>query len=297
MSYKRMKEEEARMEAEVRKLLQEAQSVDEAEDRAYGRNKRGDELPKELAFRESRLKKIREARAALEAEARAEDEEGEDRRGKGTGAPDGKAQRNFTDPESKIMPVSGGKHFEQCYNAQAAVDSAQQIITAADVTEQPSDKKQAVPMAKQVKENVGGLPGEISADAGYFSSSVVEELTAAGIDVYIPPDKMRHAYKMPTAPRGRIPKSLSTADRMRRKLKTKLGRKRYALRKELPEPVFGQIKQARGFRQFLFRGKEKVRAEWRFICTGHNVLKLHRAWGSALAGPPAAGQYHPLQAT
>ena len=296
MSYKRMKEEEARLEAEVRKLLQEAQSVDEAEDRAYGRNKRGDELPQELAFRESRLRKIREARAALEAEARAEDEEGEDKRGKGTGAPDDKAQRNFTDPESKIMPVSGGKHFEQCYNAQAAVDSAHQIITAADITDQPSDKKQAVPMAEQVKENIGDLPRQMSADAGYFSSNVVEELTAAGVDVYMPPDKTRHAYKMPVAPRGRIPKGLSTADRMRRKLKTKLGRKRYGLRKELPEPVFGQIKQARGFRQFLFRGKEKVRAEWRFICTGHNVLKLFRALSTGPVGPRTTGQSSHLSA-
>jgi transposase len=294
MSYKRMKEEEARLEAEVQELLKKAQSVDEAEDRVCGRNRRGDELPEELAFRESRLKKIREARAALEAEARAEAKEGEDKSGKGTGAPEDKAQRNFTDPESKIMPVSGGKDFEQCYNAQAAVDSAQQVITAADVTDQPSDKKLAVPMAKQVKENVGGLPRQMSADAGYFSSNVVEELTAAGIDVYIPPDKMRHAYKMPTAPQGRIPKGLSTTDRMRRKLRTKQGRKRYGLRKELPEPVFGQIKQARGFRQFLLRGKEKVRGEWRFICTGHNVLKLFRAWSSGPVGLPATGQWGPL---
>ena len=140
-------------------------------------------------------------------------------------------------------------------------------------------------MVKQVEENLGELPGQLSADAGYFSSKVVEELTAAGIDVYIPPDKMRHAYKAPPAPRGRIPKGLSTADRMRRKLRTKQGRKRYGLRKELPEPVFGQIKQARGFRQFLLRGKEKVRGEWRFICTGHNVLKLFRAMTTGLAGP------------
>lgn len=287
MSYKRMKEEEARLEAEVRELLQKAQSEDEAEDRLYGKNKRGDELPKELAFRESRLKKIREAKAALEADAQAQAEaqEGKDKPGKGTGVPEDKAQRNFTDPESGIMPVSGGKNFEQCYNAQAAVDSAQQVITAADVTQRPSDKEQAVPMVKQVEENLGELPGLLSADAGYFSSKVVEELTAAGIDVYIPPDKMRHAYKAPPAPRGRIPKGLSTADRMRRKLRTKQGRKRYGLRKELPEPVFGQIKQARGFRQFLLRGKEKVRGEWRFICTGHNVLKLFRAMTTGLAGP------------
>lgn len=290
MSYKRMKEEEARLEAEVRELLQKAQSEDEAEDRLYGKNKRGDELPKELAFRESRLKKIREAKAALEADAQAQAEaqEGKNKPGKGTGVPEDKAQRNFTDPESGIMPVSGGKNFEQCYNAQAAVDSAQQVITAADVTQRPSDKEQAVPMVKQVEENLGELPGQLSADAGYFSSKVVEELTAAGIDVYIPPDKMRHAYKAPPAPRGRIPKGLSTADRMRRKLRTKQGRKRYGLRKELPEPVFGQIKQARGFRQFLLRGKEKVRGEWRFICTGHNVLKLFRAMTTGLAGPSTA---------
>ncbi len=251
MSYKRMKEEEARLEAEVRELLQKAQSTDEAEDRAYGKNKRGDELPKELSFRESRLQKIREAEAALEAESMVEAEEKQDKSDKGTEAPDGKAQRN---------------------------------------------KKQAVPMVKQVKENTGDLPRQMSADAGYFSSNVVGELTASGIDVYIPPDKMRHAYKMPAAPRGRIPKGLSTADRMRRKLKTKLGRKRYGLRKELPEPVFGQIKQARGFRQFLLRGKEKVRAEWRFICTGHNVLKLFSALTSVLAELAAADECRHLSA-
>jgi transposase len=296
MSYKRMKEEEARLEAEVRGLLQKAQSTDEAEDRAYGKNKRGDEIPQELAFRESRLQKIREAKAALEAEARAEAEERKDKSDNGTGAPGDKAQRNFTDPESKIMPVSGGKNFEQCYNAQAAVDSAHQIIAAADVTDEPSDKKQAVPMVKQVKENTGDLPRQMSADAGYFSSNVVEELTATGIDVYMPPDKMRHAHRTPAAPRGRIPKGLSTADRMRRKLKTKLGRKRYGLRKELPEPVFGQIKQARGFRQFLLRGKEKVRGEWRFICTGHNVLKLFSALTSGLAEPAVADRCRALSA-
>lgn len=117
-------------------------------------------------------------------------------------------------------------------------------------------------MMQQVKDNTGKLPREMSADAGYFSSEEVIKLSAPGVAVHMPPDKTRHTYKMPAAPRGRIPQSLSVADRMRRKLKTKLGRKRYGLRKELPEPVFGQIKQVRGFRQFLLRGKEKVRAEW-----------------------------------
>jgi hypothetical protein len=285
MSYKRMKEEESRLEAEVQQLLKNAKAEDEEEDRRYGKDRRGDELPKELAFRESRLKKIREARVALEAEAK----EGKDKSGKAGGEPEDKAQRNFTDPASKIMPMAGGKHFEQCYNAQAAVDSAHQIIVAADITEQSSDRQQAVPMMKQVEENTGELPRQMSADAGYFSSNTVEVLTAAGIDVYIPPDKMHHAYKMPAAPRGRIPNGLSTVDRMRRKLKTKQGRKRYGLRKELPEPVFGQIKQARGFRQFLLRSTEKVRSEWRVICTGHNLLKLFRACNSGLAGQSSTG--------
>ena len=282
MSYKRMKEEEARLEAEVRDLLSKAEVVDEEEDRTYGKNKRGDELPKELAFRVSRLKKIREARAAIEAEARLEAEQ---LPGKGgTGVPEDKAQRNFTDPESHIMPLSGGKQFEQAYNAQAAVDSANQIIVAAKVIEQPSDKGQATPMMQQVKENTGALPREMSADAGYFSSDEVTKLTTTGIDVYIPPDKMRHTHKMPAAPRGRIPQSLSIANRMRRKLRTKRGKKRYGLRKELPEPVFGQIKQVRGFRQFLLRGKEKVHNEWQLICTGHNMLKLFGAHKTGLVG-------------
>lgn len=284
MSYQRMKEEEARLVAEVQDLLGKAEAVDEEEDRTYGSNKRGDELPKELVFRESRLQKIREARAALEAEALAEAERAKDEGKKASGVPKDKAQRNFTDPDSHIMPAPGGKHFEQAYNAQAAVDSANQVIVAAEVTDQPSDRGQAVPMIERVKANTGRLPREMSADAGYFSSDAVTDLTADGIDVYMPPDKMHHAYKMPAAPRGRIPKGLSIVDRMRRKLRTKHGRKRYGLRKELPEPVFGQIKQVRGFRQFLLRGKEKVQSEWQFICTGHNVLKLFRAYNYRLVG-------------
>lgn len=284
MSYKRMREEEARLEAEIVELLKKAEAEDAEEDRRYGRDKRGDELPPELAFREGRLAKIREAKAALEAEARAEVERGGGKGGKATGVPADKAQRNFTDPESRIMPAPGGKQFEQCYNAQAAVDSTRQVIVAAEVTQQPSDKGQAVPLMEQVQANTGGLPREMSADAGYFSSEAVQELTARGIDVYMPPDRMQHTYSMPAAARGRIPTGLSTADRMRRKLRTKQGRKRYGLRKELSEPVFGQIKQARGFRQFLLRGKVKVQGEWQLICTGHNLLKLFGARNAGLVG-------------
>jgi transposase len=284
MSYKRMKEEEDRLEAEVKELLAKAEATDAEEDRQYGEDKRGDELPEELAFRESRLRKIREAREALEIEAKREAKVAKKTGKKATGIPDDKAQRNFTDPESKIMPAPGGKHFEQAYNAQVAVDSKNQIIVAADVVDETNDKKQAIPMMKQVKRNTGKLPREMSADTGYFSENAVEGLTADSIDVYMPPDRTNHTNKKQAAPRGRIPKGLSIADRMRRKLKTKRGRERYGLRKELPEPVFGQIKQARGFRQFLMRGKEKAKSEWQIICTGHNILKLFASWRKGLLG-------------
>ena len=284
MSYKRMKEEEARLEAEVKELLEKAEATDAEEDRQYGEVKRGDELPEELAFREKRLKKIREAREALEIEAKREAKLVRKAGKKATGIPDDKAQRNFTDPESKIMPAPGGKHFEQAYNAQAVVDSANQIIVAADVVDETNDKKQAIPMMKQVESNMGRLPDAILADTGYFSADAVEGLAADGVEVYIPPDKTNHTDKNIAMPRGRIPNGLSLADRMRRKLRTKRGREHYGLRKELSEPVFGQIKQARGFRQFLMRGKKKVKGEWRLICTGHNLLKLFAAWRNGLHG-------------
>lgn len=281
MSYKRMQEEEKRLEAEVAELLKRAETVDEEEDRRYGKDKKGDELPKELAFRESRLKKIKEAKAALEAEARlaAEKEPGE---GEEEVMPPDKAQRNFTDPDSHIMPAPGGKHFIQAYNAQAAVDSANQVIVAAEVTNKPTDRGQSEPMMEVVKINTGQLPRQMSADAGYFSGDAVKNLTSLGIDVYMPPNRIGHRFTLPPAPRGRIPKCLSTADRMRRKLRTKKGKERYGLRKELPEPVFGQIKQVRGFDQFLLRGSDKVSSEWKFICTGHNMLKLFKAYRQGL---------------
>jgi hypothetical protein len=165
----------------------------------------------------------------------------------------------------------------QAYNAQAAVDSANQIIVVAEVTNKPTDRGQAEPMMEIVKDNVGQLPCQMSADAGYFSSDAVSNLTALGIDVYMPPDKMGHRFTFPPAPRGRIPQCLSIADRMRRKLRTKKGKERYGLRKELPEPVFGQIKQVRGFDHFLLRGLDQVNCEWKVICTGHNLLKLFKA--------------------
>ena len=275
-----MREREEQLACEVDELLRRAQEVDEQEDRRYGREKRGDELPEELAFRESRLesrlRKIREAKAALEAEARAAAEQAESEGRNHPGVPRDKAQRNFTDLDSKIMPVPGGKDFQQSYNCQAVVDNAHQVILAARATCQPSDKGQAVAMVEEAIGNVGATPKEVSADAGYYSAQEVEELYALGVDPFVAPDRTRHGRELPAAPRGRIPGHLSARDRMRRKLRTKRGRQRYGLRKETVEPVFGQIKQGRGFRQFLLRGLEKVNREWSLISTGHNLLKLFR---------------------
>ena len=285
MSYRRMKEKEEQLAAEVAELLRRAQEVDDEEDRRYGKDKRGDELPEELAFREGRLEKIREAMAALEAEAQAAAEaEGKEH----PGVPEDKAQRNFTDAESRIMPGPGGRDFLQAYNCQAVVDHAHQVIVAARATNQSSDKQQAAAMMQETIDNVGAVPREVSADAGYYSAKAVDDLQALGVDPYVAPEQTRHGRVVPPAPRGRIPRHLSPRDRMRRKLQTKRGRQRYALRMETVEPVFGQIKEGRGFRQFLLRGLEKVNAEWSLICTGHNLLKLFRCGRLAPGehGPP-----------
>ena len=276
MSYQRMKEKAAQLAAEVAELLRQAQAADDADDRRYGKDKRGDELAEELASREGRLEKILEAMAALEAEAHAAAEQAEAEGGNHPGVPDDKAQRNFTDTESRIMPAPGGKDFLQAYNCQAVVDSAHQVIVAARATNQTSDKQQAASMMEETIDNVGAVPREVSADAGYYSAKAVDELYALGVDPFVAPEQPRHGRVVPPAPRGRIPSHLSSRDRMRRKLQTRRGRQRYALRMQTVEPVFGQIKQGRGFRQFLLRGLEKVNGEWSLICTGHNLLKLFR---------------------
>lgn len=290
MSYGRMCEKEAELEREVQELLARAQEVDEAEDKMYGKGKRGDELPEELRFREKRLAKIREAKAALEREARQKaleegrlDEEGQPR-GHGRraqdpprGIPESSDQRNFTDPESKIMKDPTTKGFVQAYNAQVAVDGKAQVIVAADVTDEANDKKQVEPMVSQMEENLKARPQELSADSGYYSGANVQFVEGKSIEPLIAPDKSKHTDLPVAAPRGRIPKALPVKERMRRRLGTKRGRERYRLRKEIVEPVFGQIKQVRGFRAFMLRGLEKVRGEWRLICLTHNLLKLFRS--------------------
>ena len=225
-----MKEKAAQLAAEVAELLRQAQAADDEEDRRYGKDKRGDELSEELAFRERRLEKIREAMAALEAEAQAAAEQAEAEGRKHPGVPDDKAQRNFTDTESRIIPAPGGKDFLQAYNCQAVVDSAHQVIVAARATNQTSDKQQAAAMMEETIDNVGAVPREVSADAGYYSAKAVDELYALGVDPFVAPEQTRHGRVVPPAPRGRIPSHLSPRDRMRRKLQTKRGRRRYALR-------------------------------------------------------------------
>ena len=297
MSYSRMCEKEEELVREVEYLLKKAQATDEEEDRRYGKGKRGDELPEELRFREGRLKRIREAKEALEREAKAKaraegkvdenDKPKPPKRGRApktpAGVPKPKAQRNFTDPESRIMKDSTTKGFIQGYNSQVAVDAKSQVIVAAEVTSEPNDKKQVSPMVNQIEENLGEKPKELSADCGYYSEANVTDLETEEIEAFIAPEKKKHTDADAPAPRGRPPKGLSVKDRMVRKLRTKRGRRKYGLRKEVVEPVFGQIKQVRGFRQYLLRGLENVRCEWRLICLGHNLLKLFRS-GYVLAG-------------
>jgi transposase len=285
MSYGRMEKKVVELEAEVAQLMKKAESVDGEEDALYGKGRRGDELPDELRYKESRLRKIKEAMSALEREveaqahARRDEKRNRKRRGRRDSVkPDSKAQRNFTDPDSRIMVNGATKSFEQSYNCQAAVDDKAQVIVAANVTQQANDKRQMEPMVGKLKENTGGRePRKLSADSGYFSEENVIILEREGIDGYIATEKQKHGQEPLRAERGRIPGSATVKQRMSRKLRTIKGRCTYSKRKQVVEPVFGQIKHARGFRQFLFRGLEKVGAEWDLICLTHNLLKLFRS--------------------
>jgi transposase len=290
MSYGRMKKKEKELAREVDKLLKQAEALDKQEDKIYGKGKRGDELPRELEFKETRLAKIREAMQALEQEAR-EEAKGKEKPGKGEDPPpdDGtgptdtsdvkppdKKQRNFTDPESRIMVDGATKAFTQAYNAQAAVDCDSQVIVSADVTQQANDKQQLIPMVDQIEENLGEIPDRVLADSGYFVEEKVEHVVKGFMEPFIPRERRKHDDPPDPAPRGRIPNSTSVVERTLRRLKTKAGQKIYSKRKESIEPVFGQIKENRGIRTFLFRGLEAVKGEWNLICLTHNILKLWR---------------------
>jgi len=297
MSYVRMEKKAEELKAEVENLLARAQAVDDAEDDQYGKSRHGDELPDDLRFKQNRLKKIKEAMKALEAEALEKAEvkrteilekqqvlegEGKKQRGKKhkdtSGRPEDKAQRNFTDPDSRIMKDGASKSFEQCYNCQAAVDEQAQVIVATNVTQQPNDKQQLEPVIEKVKNNMDGeKPRKASADSGYFSEANVEYLEQEGIDGYIATNRQKHGEKIEPASRGRMPDNITQQERMARKLMTEKGRETYAKRKKIVEPVFGQIKEVRGFRRFLLRGLENVSCEWDMVCLTHNLLKLFRS--------------------
>jgi transposase len=284
MSYERMKKREAELASEVDRWLAAAEAADAEEDKAFGKDRRGDEMPAWIADKEKRLAKIREAKAALEAEAKAaaetkvkaeEKRKKEDRKKGGkkpkppSGEPEAKAQRNFTDPDSRILLTKDG--YIQGYNAQAAVDGAAQIIVAHELTPSMSDQGQLTPLADGVENNLGRKPKEVSADAGYCSEVNLQALADRGVSAYIATGRAKHPDGEKRGTGGPLTQA------MRRKLKRAGYRSRYRLRKQIVEPVFGQIKQARGFRQFLLRGLEKVRAEWALICMAHNLIKLAKA--------------------
>jgi hypothetical protein len=274
MSYAHMKKREAELKAEVDRWLAAAEAADRKEDRQYG-ERRGDELPDWVADKQKRLEKIRQAKAELEAEARAAAEAEKASKPATTPKtePDGKAQRNFTDPESRILKTKDG--FIQGYNGQAAVDGAHQIIVAQTLTNSSSDQAQLAPLLDAIRANLGRNPDEVSADAGYCSAANLRTIRRRRIEGYVATGRQKHGTRSAVATKAA--KTGSLVARMSTKLKRAGYRSRYRLRKQIVEPVFGQIKQARGFRQFLLRGIEKVKAEWALICTAHNLAKMARA--------------------
>jgi transposase len=320
MSYGYMTQEVGRLRAEIDQLLRQAQGVDAEEDAALGA-RRGDELPEELRRRQDRLATIEAAMKRLEAEAKAaadaerlrrEEAEAErqragtKRRGRAPGpiveTPAAKAQTNFTEPELSIMKTAN-RGWDCCGNAQASVDDGCQIILACDVTAATNDKRQAEPMARATRSQLDqaeiappadesgacrAIPAAL--DTGYFSAEAVEGLEREGFDPYIATERQRHhGGANPAAMDSEAASEPATAkEKMQAKLKTPAGRAIYARRKVIAEPVFGQIKEARGFRRFLLRGLDQIRGEWRLVCLTHNLLKIWRYGSHMLHGSRCA---------
>jgi transposase len=272
MSYGRMAERASALEAEVAGWLEQAEQTDAAEDAALG-ERQGDELPAHLATKQQRAAAIRRAKAVLEQRARDKTE------AEGSAAEQAvvpaKTQYNFTDPASRIMKTPDG--FQQCYNAQAAVDAQSMVIVGQEVTASPTDVQRLAPMLATLREESGRDPAQLSADSGYASEANLLLCEARGVDAYVALRRFKHdeppdADPGPAGSSGRWP----ARARMREKLATAVGRAAYARRKQTVEPVFGQIKACRGFRQFLLRGLGAVRGEWALLCTVHNLLRLYR---------------------
>ena len=276
MSYGWMKKAEEQLKAEIEDWFRQAEAADREEDELYGNDRRGDELPDWVKDKQKRLEKIAQAKAELEAEAKAEAEAGSDpnktgHKGKPTGIPEEKTQRNFTDAESRIM--KGSECFIQGYNAQAAVDSGSQVIVAQHLTPNGSDMHQMVSLLIQIRKHNGRQAREVSADAGYCSEHNLKALRRRRIRGYVASrwQKNNAAGSGDPAPPAKVSEIVRA---MWKRLRQGGYRSRYRLRKQVVEPVFGQIKHARGFRQFLLRGERKVAGEWSLLCTAHNLLKL-----------------------
>lgn len=286
MSYARMKEAEPKLAAQVEEWMKASGAADKSDDKDLGAEVRGDEMPDWVVEKQARIAKLREAKRALESAAKAEAAElraervGEGKPVDGPRAPkalsgevDPKAQRNFTDPDSKILRK--GSEYVQGYNAQVAVDAAHQVIVAADVVSQQNDADQLVALLDQIEENTGARPAEVSADTGYCSEENLAALDERSIRGYIATGRQERGMSSPT--NREKDRQGPRACAMRARLRRGGWNSRYRLRKVTVEPVFGQIKERRGFRRFSLRGREKVRCEWRLVCAAHNLVKL-AAW-------------------
>jgi transposase len=300
MSYARMTEAEQQLAAEVERLLAAAERIDEEEDKLYGKGKRGDELPAELRNRESRLARIRELKADMEREAReaaekkaeaarqrnrehSEQEQQSGKKFRGRPAkvidpdqviPAAKTKRNFTDADSRIMKDHGTKTFQQAYNIQIGVDAQAQIIVATKVVQAGVDQEQLVPLLQEVEKNLGRLPQQVSADAGYYSRAAITHQSLREVDLHVPPNQRK---PLDWGPEVALPENATLQERMWHKLGSKAGREVFSKRKVIVEPVFAQVKHVRGFRQFLLRGLAQVEAEWLLVCMTHNLMKMFRA--------------------
>jgi transposase len=300
MSYARMTDRVKSLTEEIDELMAEAERLDKAEDDLFGKDRRGDELPAELARRESRLAKITEAKKALEKEAAeaAASHSTEVALREGVGAkevavranaaaevavPKPKAQRNFTDPDSRIMPTAAGG-FAQCYNAQVVVDADYQVIVAADLNHCAADVNTLIPMTEMVPKNTGFDPGQFLTDAGYCSAANLEwaddHHQNTGTDFFIATGRSKHTEASQLPPKGRIPNNATPKQRMSRKLKTKPGKATYARRKAIVEPVFGQMSTRQQGKQLLLRGQDSAKSEWLLLAACHNLRKLHTNIGS-----------------
>jgi transposase len=289
MSYGRMKTLEPALAVEVEKWLSRAAEADAAEDSEHGADRRGDEMPDWMADKQRRLEAIRAAKAALEAEA-TDPPDPKDESGPGAssgmrwqgrvlrgadGGPPDRAQKNFTDPDSRILPTRDG--FVQGYNGQIAVDATHQVIVAHRLVTTAADYRGLAPLLDDVQAHLGRKPREVSGDAGFATEANLAALKQRRIKGYLAPGRARHGEAHAAGHRKLTKRPLMSA--MAERLRRAGRRSRYRLRKQVVEPVFGQIKHARGFRQFLLRGLDQVRGEWAMICTAHNLLKLAMARG------------------